>query len=242
MSVARSRFSATRTPKRQNPVLLPNRSNTILPPQQPFSNSPLMPHRPTSLTAPSKRPNHSVIPSRPAGAKDPRWTPTTFALTLPLPPSINHQYATVRGRRILSSGRRYKAEIGKLVGSIMKPSADRQRFLHDLQSHFLRLALHFYFPTLLRRDLDGGLKIAQDALCQALGINDNRIMEVHLLKSADSDFPRMECTLSLLNPAPKTRKVLSRKPGTVGRNGKGLIPKRKVELIPPRNQFFNRHS
>ena len=63
--------------------------------------------------------------------------------------------------------------------------------------HYLTLTIHFYFPTLLRRDLDGGLKIAQDALCEAMGLNDNRIMEIHLYKALDRDNPRLECTLAL---------------------------------------------
>jgi crossover junction endodeoxyribonuclease RusA len=45
-----------------------------------------------------------------------------LALVLPLPPSINHQYATVNGRRVLSrAGRDYKAlwpSSGELAGTI----------------------------------------------------------------------------------------------------------------------------
>jgi crossover junction endodeoxyribonuclease RusA len=43
--------------------------------------------------------------------------------------------------------------------------------------------------------VDGGLKIAQDALCEALGLNDNRIVEIHLYKSRDAHHPRIEMTL-----------------------------------------------
>src|SRR5512132_1859875 len=40
----------------------------------------------------------------------------TLTLTLPLPPSINHQYATVQGRRLLSSAsRRFKTHVGQEV-------------------------------------------------------------------------------------------------------------------------------
>jgi crossover junction endodeoxyribonuclease RusA len=48
---------------------------------------------------------------------------------------------------------------------------------------------------MLRRDIDGGLKITQDALCEALGINDNRIVEVSLRKDVDACTPRMELSL-----------------------------------------------
>jgi crossover junction endodeoxyribonuclease RusA len=49
--------------------------------------------------------------------------------------------------------------------------------------------------------VDGGLKIAQDALCEGLGINDNRIVETHLYKSVDKTYPRMEIFLSAVSPA-----------------------------------------
>ena len=73
-------------------------------------------------------------------------------------------------------------------------------FLQKAREHCLALTIHFYFPTLLRRDLDGGLKIAQDALCESMGLNDNRIMEIHLYKTLDRDNPRLECTLALTSP------------------------------------------
>ena len=121
-------------------------------------------------------------------------------MTLPIPPSINRQYATVNGRRVLSAtGRRYKGTIGQLLMAAA-PSTEWHAFLQKAQEHCLALTIHFYFPTLLRRDLDGGLKIAQDALCEAMGLNDNRIMEIHLYKSLDRDNPRLECTLSLTSP------------------------------------------
>jgi crossover junction endodeoxyribonuclease RusA len=48
--------------------------------------------------------------------------------------------------------------------------------------------------------LDGGLKISQDAICQAISLNDNRITEIHLHKDLDAARPRMECTLLLHQP------------------------------------------
>jgi len=120
-----------------------------------------------------------------------------LSLALPIPPSINQQYATVNGRRVLSSlSRRYKASIAQFVLATLAQFPQRQTLLHSLQTHYLALSIHFFLPSLLKRDLDGGLKIAQDALCQALDINDNRILEIHLYKDIDSSFPRMECTLS----------------------------------------------
>jgi len=118
------------------------------------------------------------------------------ALTLPVPPSVNHQYATVNGRRLISSaGRAYKIQVGQLVWLKLAQSAHRAHLLAQLQSEWLALSIRFFFTSALRRDVDGGLKIAQDALCEGLGINDNRIVETHLYKYIDKDNPRIEVHL-----------------------------------------------
>ena len=122
-----------------------------------------------------------------------------LALNLPIPPSINHQYATVNGRRILSSaGRSYKSTVGHQVLIALGRSPYKESLLRTLRGSDLTLSIHFYFASPLRRDVDGGLKIAQDALCEALGLNDNRIVEIHLYKSRDADQPRIEMALSAL--------------------------------------------
>lgn len=138
-------------------------------------------------------------------------TGNALSLTLPLPPSINRQYATVNGRRVLSStGRRYKVTVGQLLMTAPS-SSEWTAFLQKAQEHCLALTIHFYFPTLLRRDIDGGLKIAQDALCEAMNLNDNRVMEIHLYKTLDRDNPRLECTLALASPlSPGIRKAARR--------------------------------
>jgi len=138
-------------------------------------------------------------------------TGNALSLTLPLPPSINRQYATVNGRRVLSAtGRRYKVTVGQLLMTAPS-SSEWTAFLQKAREHFLTLTIHFYFPTLLRRDIDGGLKIAQDSLCEAMNLNDNRIMEIHLYKTLDRDNPRLECTLALASPlSPGIRKASRR--------------------------------
>jgi crossover junction endodeoxyribonuclease RusA len=121
----------------------------------------------------------------------------SIAFTLPVPPSINHQYATVNGRRLLSStGRSYKAQVGQLVWLTLTSFPHRAALLSHLQSNCLALSIRFYFTSALRRDVDGGLKIAQDALCEGLGLNDNRIIETHLYKHVDRENPRIEVFLA----------------------------------------------
>jgi len=120
-----------------------------------------------------------------------------IAFTLPIPPSINHQYATVNGRRLLSStGRSYKAQVGQLVWLRLTAFPHRASLLSHLQTSRLALSIRFYFTSALRRDVDGGLKIAQDALCEGLGLNDNRIVETHLYKHVDRANPRIEVLLA----------------------------------------------
>ena len=141
-------------------------------------------------TAPSSR-----MPASPS--PHPRTESHAVALTLPVPPSVNHQYATVNGRRLISSaGRAYKAQVGQLVWLKLAQSTHRAALLARLQSEWLTLSIQFYFSSALRRDVDGGLKIAQDALCEGLDINDNRIVETHLYKYIDKDNPRIEVHLT----------------------------------------------
>ena len=134
-----------------------------------------------------------------------RSTPTAalvtadqLSLTLPIPPSINKHYATVNGRRLLSSaGRAYKAAVGRQVWLALAQSPARVSLMERLQSRSLAFSVRFFFTTALRRDLDSGLKITQDAICEGLGINDNRIVETHLYKTVDKLHPRIEVSLSL---------------------------------------------
>lgn len=120
----------------------------------------------------------------------------SLTLTLPLPPSVNHQYATVNGRRVLSArGRKFKQLVAQQVLVCLAGTGGREHWLRRVRSGFLGLTVQFYFPSLFRRDVDGGLKITQDALCEALGINDNRLLHIHLIKAVDPYGPRMEVTL-----------------------------------------------
>lgn len=83
--------------------------------------------------------------------------------------------------------------------------AHRNDLLRTLRSDHLALSIHFYFTSPLRRDVDGGLKIAQDALCEALGINDNRVLEIHLYKHRDRAHPRIEASLQPTSAPDRTR-------------------------------------
>jgi crossover junction endodeoxyribonuclease RusA len=131
-----------------------------------------------------------------------RVTVDSIALTLPVPPSVNHQYATVNGRRLLSAkGRAFKELVGQQILVALAQSSHRGTLRRTLSQANLSLSIQFFFASALRRDTDGGLKIAQDALCEGLGLNDNRVVETHLYKYQDRDNPRMELLLSVVPPA-----------------------------------------
>jgi crossover junction endodeoxyribonuclease RusA len=121
-------------------------------------------------------------------------------LTLPLPPGINEQYATVDGRRVSTvAARQFKRQVRDALHSL-----ERQEVIHDelrnsLRQNYLALFLDFYFTTPLKRDLDGGLKITQDALCEGLGLNDNRVVDIHLVKHIDPLHPRLYVELEAIS-------------------------------------------
>jgi crossover junction endodeoxyribonuclease RusA len=119
---------------------------------------------------------------------------------LPLPPSINQQYATVNGRRVLSKASRdYKKDVRKAIRRLRAQGTIPDAFVAELRDGFLGLFIDFYFETPNRRDLDGGLKITQDAICDSLEINDNRVVDVHLVKRIDPLRPHIEVELEAID-------------------------------------------
>lgn len=121
-------------------------------------------------------------------------------LLLPLPPSINHQYATVNGRRVLSwKARQYKRQITERLEKLGARGWISSELLDVLKNSYLALRFDFYFKTSLRRDLDGGLKIAQDVICEPLKINDNRVVQVQLNKLIDPQNFRLEAWVEALS-------------------------------------------
>jgi crossover junction endodeoxyribonuclease RusA len=120
-------------------------------------------------------------------------------MVLPLPPSINEQYATVGKRRVSSEpARRFKRQVRDQVRAMERAGQVNEALRERLRTGYLALFLDFYFETPLKRDLDGGLKITQDALCEALGLNDNRVVDIHLVKRIAPLHPRLEVLLEAI--------------------------------------------
>lgn len=113
---------------------------------------------------------------------------------LSLPPGVNSQYSTVNGHRVLSAeARRWKKSALGTLSGVFGPD-----FQERAQTGYLALFIDFYFETPFKRDLDGGLKIALDVICEALGTDDRRVVDIHLVKRIDPLRPHIDVELEIL--------------------------------------------
>lgn len=123
----------------------------------------------------------------------------TFSLVLPLPPSINSQYVTVGRKRVLSKGAK---AFHKEVKAIFLHLRESGRLAPHVDARFadslLGVYFTFFFETPMRRDLDGGLKIALDALGENLGFDDRTVVDIHLIKRIDPLRPRLEVEIETI--------------------------------------------
>lgn len=120
---------------------------------------------------------------------------------LPLPPGVNNQYVTLKDRRrVLSQeSRKWKKSARRELEVMRFDGRISDEFVRVAGEGYLSLFLDFYFESPLRRDLDGGLKILQDTICEALGVNDNRVVDIHLLKRIDPLNPRVDVQVEALS-------------------------------------------
>jgi crossover junction endodeoxyribonuclease RusA len=116
-----------------------------------------------------------------------------ITITLALPPGINQQYVTLKnGRRGLSQvSKQWKKGAKQEIALYRFDGRISDGFVADAQKGYLAFTFDFYFESPLRRDLDGGLKILLDTLCDALGVDDNRVVDLHLSKRIDPLRPRV---------------------------------------------------
>lgn len=126
-----------------------------------------------------------------------------IGLRLDFPPvSTNHMYRkTRRGVFLTDKARKYKADAYAI--------ALEARQGHDLSAETWSFTWMVYLPDLRNRDLDNLLKIPQDGVCEALGINDNAITEVKIVKAGlDRNDPRIILSIceSAYNPYAELRK------------------------------------
>lgn len=125
----------------------------------------------------------------------------SLSFTLPLPPSFNQQYFTQRGYHVLTPwSRRYRDAVAYQLRAMHWDDQLSDAFLAAAQRGHLSLFLRYYFATPLRRDLDTGLKIVQDAVVtRGLGIDDTYVVDVRLLKQIDPLRPRVEVSIDVID-------------------------------------------
>lgn len=129
-----------------------------------------------------------------------RKAPTTISLTLPLPPSINNQYVVVgKRKRVLTKvARTWKKDATKAISMLRDKSTISPVEERELANNLLGVYLTFYFKTPMRRDLDGGLKIALDTIATNLGFDDRNVVDLHLTKQIDPLHPRLEIEIETI--------------------------------------------
>jgi crossover junction endodeoxyribonuclease RusA len=122
----------------------------------------------------------------------------TLRLALPLPPGVNNQYVSVGRRRALSKdAKAFHRDVAVAVRELAARGGLDEDWLATLREQPLAVDLAFYFETPFKRDLDGGLKIALDALFDRLGLDDRYVVALTLEKRIDPLHPRLELELGL---------------------------------------------
>ena len=121
--------------------------------------------------------------------------PHVLAFTIPLPVPANNAYPTSRtGHRYTSS----RAKVFKQAAGFITHAA-RVSSRWESGNGPLGLRLVLWFKDNRRTDIDGRVKLAQDAICEALGVDDSRIHELHVYRAGVSVEPRCEVTCWRIN-------------------------------------------
>ncbi|MGH2459025.1 MAG: RusA family crossover junction endodeoxyribonuclease [Chloroflexota bacterium] len=130
----------------------------------------------------------------------PRALVAPIRFQLPLPPSTNALYATVRtgggsgtGTRRVSSpaARSFRRAVLPTLDSI-EGSGAHEATLQLAREAYWSIALAVFFASPRRRDLDDVLKIAIDVICEGLRISDNRLVDLHASKYLAPLEPRID--------------------------------------------------
>lgn len=129
-----------------------------------------------------------------------KTAPTTISLTLPLPPSINEQYVVVgKRKRVLTKvAQTWKKDATKAISMLRDRSTISPVEERELARNLLGVYMTFYFKTPMKRDLDGGLKIALDTIATNLGFDDRNVVDLHLTKQIDPLNPRVEVEIETI--------------------------------------------
>jgi Holliday junction resolvase RusA-like endonuclease len=113
------------------------------------------------------------------------------AVTLPLPPTVNHMYTHGRrGQKFLSENyRKWKKEAGMEI-------LPYKRYFRDMYRPPYQYTVTFCFPDRRKRDADNRLKPLQDLVSEVFGFDDEEIWRGVFEKGEiDKNNPRCELTI-----------------------------------------------
>lgn len=130
-----------------------------------------------------------------------------FSATFPLPPGVNHAQSNVTlpskktgepvSRRCDSAAQKafkqeayLKANLGyhdwELIDAVRSSRPRTPLFV----------SIIFYYSTMWKCDIDGGIKVVQDVAFKHLGLNDNLVKRLVVEKEVDHEEPRAEIEIS----------------------------------------------
>jgi len=105
-----------------------------------------------------------------------------IALTLPVPPSINHYWRNFRGRTVVSAdGREYKEKVAAICIRYQIP------MLLDEVAVTVRI-----YRKARRGDIDNFMKVLLDSLRGYVYKDDSQIIQLHVYRFDDKANPRAE--------------------------------------------------
>ena len=103
---------------------------------------------------------------------------------LPFPPSSNHAYATVNGRRVKTAAARQYAEevawrVHEHVRALDEPAP-------NLKGERLKVRIVVHAPDNRRRDLSNLEKLVTDAVFKQLGLDDSQVDHLEITRGVKS--------------------------------------------------------
>ncbi len=136
------------------------------------------------------------------------YTPTRsepfLVARLELPPGINASYKIVRNRKIgcyylahTPEGKQFLHDAALLLSQARRNDVLIEAIRNSKEHVPLSVELKFFFLTWWRRDVDGGIKIALDAVFKYLQLDDRLVTDLPVRKLVDAEYPRLEVSVAV---------------------------------------------
>ncbi len=136
------------------------------------------------------------------------YTPTRsepfLVARLELPPGINQSYKIVKNQKLgyamlahSPEGKQFLHDAALLLSQARRNDVLIEAIRNSKEHVPLSVELKFFFLTWWRRDVDGGIKIALDAVFNYLRLDDRLVTDLHARKLVDAEFPRLEVSVAV---------------------------------------------